>query len=174
MRRKLISHKAASITLALLMLSALLNPTTAKGQGQITVNGGGNALLTDTATDIDYAVQFGLSGVVFANGSANGNVNFVFPPTFSEVWGALPGVDRIHIVGRVTSGHVLEDGTVVLEGTLTERDYTQGLGVVFIEENVPFRIEIGGGQGSQTLLLQWCLLPIFPVAVAQSNLSINQ
>jgi hypothetical protein len=81
----------------------------------------------------------------------------------------------MHIAGRVTSGEVLGDGMVVLEGMLTERDYTQGQGLVFIEENVPFRIEIGGGGlAAQSLRLQWCLLPVFPVAVTDGNLLINQ
>jgi hypothetical protein len=173
MRRKPISYNASSIALALLGLFALLNPATARAQGQTTVNGGGGAVLTDTATGINYPLQFGLSGVVGADGAANGHVNFVFLLPFAEAWGAVPGVDRIHIAGRVTSSEVLGDGTVVLEGTLTERDYTGGQGVVFIEENVPFRIEVGGGLGPQAMRLQWCFLPVFPVAVTDGNLLIR-
>ena len=170
MRYKLITYTAASFALALLTLSALTSTATAQTQGRAAVNGGGTALLTDTATGINYPIQFGLSGVVGAGGSANGHLNFVFPLPFAEAWGAVPGVDRIHIAGRVTSGEVLGDGTVVLEGTLTERDYTRGQGVVFIEENVPFRIEVGGGLGPQALRLQWCLLPVFLITVTDGSL----
>jgi hypothetical protein len=173
MGSRLTTYSATSIALALLTLSALVTTAHAQAQGQTAVNGGGGALLTDTATGINYPVQFGLSGVVGADGSANGHVNFVFPLPFAGAWGAVPGVDRIHIAGRVTSGEVLGDGTVVLEGTLTERDYTRGQGVVFIEENVPFRIEAGGGLGPQSMRLQWCLLPAFPVAVTGGNLLIR-
>lgn len=176
MKHKLFSY-AASMALALLTLSSL-HQTTAYAQGQITINGGGNAMLTDdsgviTPTPVDYPLQFGFAGVVYADGTASGHINFVFPRPFAEVWGAVPGVDRIHIAGRVTSGEVLGDGTIVLEGTLTERDYARGLGVVFLEENVPFRIELGGGIGPGGLRLQWCLLPTFPVVVTDGNLAIN-
>ena len=173
MKRTPTGCRATSIALALLTLSALTNGATARAQAPTTVNGGGGALLADTATGINYPVQFGLSGVVAPDGTANGHVNFVFPLPFADAWGAVPGVTRIHIAGRVTSGEVLNDGTVVLEGTLTERDYTSGQGVVFLEENVPFRIELGGGQGPQTMRLQWCLLPVFPVTVTDGSLQIS-
>ena len=175
MRHKSISSGVASITLALLTLSVLLSPARAMAQGPTTVKGGGVALLTDdsgliTPNTVNYSIQFGLSGVINADGSAVGHVNFVFPLPFAGVWGAVPGVTRIHIAGRVTSAEVLGDGAVVLEGTLTERDYASGQGVVFIEENVPFRIEVGGGLGPQALRLQWCLLPVFLITVTDGSL----
>lgn len=173
MRRKLTSYTAASIALALLTLAAPPHPAAAQAQGQTTVRGHGGALLTDTATGINYPVLFGISAVVRADGSANGHINFVFPQPFAGVWGAVPGVDLIHIAGRVTSGEVLGDGTVVLQGTLTERDYTNGKGLVFLEENVPFRIEVGGSSGPQTMRLQWCLLPVFPITVTDGDLTVN-
>jgi hypothetical protein len=173
MSRRLISYNAASFALAILTLSALTSTAIARAQAQTGVDGAGGALLTDAATGINYPLQFGLSGVIVPDGSARGHVNFVFPLPFAEAWGAVPGVDRIHIAGRVTSGEVLGDGTVVLEGTLTERDYARGRGVVFIEENVPFRIEVGGGLGPQTLRLQWCLLPAFSLAVTDGTLRIR-
>ena len=114
-------------------------------------------------------VHFGLSGIVRADGTAEGHVNFVFPPPFGDMF----GVGLIHIQGPVTSGSVAADGTIVLEGTLTERDYTHGQGVVFLEENVPFRIEVGGSLAARTLLLQWCLLPVFTVEVKNDNLTLQ-
>lgn len=83
------------------------------------------------------------------------------------------GVGLIHIQGRVTSGAVGADGTIILEGTLTERDYIEGQGVVFLEENVPFRIEVGGSLAASKLHLQWCLLPVFPVEVTNGDLTLR-
>lgn len=94
-------------------------------------------------------------------------MNFVFPPPFGEMF----GVGLLHIQGRVTSGEVAADGTIILEGTLTERDHSPGQGVVFLEENVPFRIEVGAALAARTLHLQWCLLTVFPVEVTNGNLS---
>lgn len=46
---------------------------------------------------------------------------------------------------------------------LTEKDFGRGDGVVFLEEDVPFTIQIA--PDTLSFSLQWCLLPTFDVAV---------
>lgn len=164
-------RRTLALSVAVLAVSSFVSPPAAQAQNGATVNGGGGATLT--ADGLMSPVRFGLAGVVQADGSAEGHVNFVFPRPFAEVWGAVPGVDLIHIEGRVTSGSVAGDGTIILEGTLTERDYTKGLGVVFLEENVPFTIAVGGGLGPNMISLQWCFLPVFPVEVTHGTLEVH-
>jgi hypothetical protein len=154
-------------------LFALVMPISVQAQSGTEVNGGGTAIITDNDSGLTYPVMFGLAGIVKPDGSATGHVNFVFPQPFAEAWGAVPGVDRLTIAGQVTSGEIAPDGTIILEGTLTERDYTSGLGLVFFEENVPFRIEVGGGLSSQAMDLQWCFLPTFGIEVDRGNLTIH-
>ena len=153
------------IAVAVSVLPVFLCPTVARAQNVASVNGGGSALVTIPDGAV-FPAHFGLSGTVRADGSAVGHVNFVFPPPFGDMF----GVGLIHIQGRVTSGAVTANGTIILEGTLTERDHSPGQGVVFLEENVPFRIEVGGTLAPRTLNLQWCLLPVFAVEVANGNL----
>jgi hypothetical protein len=165
----LIKCNAVLIAIAVSSLPMFMCPAVARAENLAIVNGGGGATLT-TPDGLESPVRFGLSGIVRADGSAEGNLNFVFPPPFAQVWGAVPGVDHIQIEGQVRSGTVAEDGTIILEGTLTERDYGKGEGVVFIEEDVPFRIEVGGSLAAKTLKLQWCFLPVFLVEVTHGNL----
>lgn len=165
MKRILSKCNAVLLVVAVLTLPIFLCPTVAQTQNVARVNGGGGALVT-TPDGAVLPVHFGLSGIVRANGTAEGHMNFAFPPPFGDMF----GVGLIHIQGRVTSGAIAADGTIILEGTLTERDYSQGQGVVFLEENVPFRIEVGGSLAPRTLNLQWCFLPVFPVEVTNGNL----
>lgn len=126
---------------------------------------------TVTATDPDgnsYAGnRFAILGKVEEDGSASGNVEFRFEEAFSAAWGAVPGVDFIHLKGKVTSGSVNEEGTLTLRGALTEVDFSTGVGVVFAEENVPFEIVIDPESGRFTL--QWCELPTFLMEVTTGN-----
>jgi hypothetical protein len=171
MKQTLNMLRAAFAVMACLFV--LLTPVDSSAQNVATVNGGGTAILTDYDSGITYPLQFGLVGVVKPDGSAVGHVNFVFPEPFAAAWGAVPGVNRITIAGQVTSGEIAADGTVIIEGMLIERDYSNGLGVVFFEENVPFRIEVGGSLGSQVMHLQWCFLPTFRIEVGDGNLTIH-
>jgi hypothetical protein len=108
--------------------------------------------------------------VVRADGSARGQVNFLFGEPFSSVWGALPGVDLIRLRGEITAGAVAANGSVTLRGQLTEVDYSDG-DVVFVEENVPFEIVIPAGGGDFTLT--WCLLPVFGLEVTHGKLNVK-
>ena len=166
MRKIVAICHAVLLAIAVLALPMFWCPVVAQAQNVARVNGGGSALVTIADGEV-LPVHFGLSGIVRADGSADGHMNFVFPPPFGEMF----GVGLIHIQGRVTSGEVAADGTIILEGTLTERDHSQGQGVVFFEENVPFRIEVGGSLAERMLHLQWCLLPVFPVEVTNGNLT---
>jgi sugar lactone lactonase YvrE len=133
------------------------------------VLGGGRALLTDPAGDT-FSAAFGLAAVRRADGSADGVVDFSFGPAFGQAWGAVPGVDRIQLHGRITSFTVAADGTVTLEGRLTEKDFDRGR-VVFVERDVPFRIVIG--PHSTSFSLQWCELPTFYLDVTHGDLRIR-
>lgn len=172
MKHILTGCNAVLVAIAVSALPIFSIPAAANANNVARVSGGGGAVL-NIPDELSSPVRFGLAGVVRADGSAEGNINFVFPPPFANVWGAVPGVDLIHIEGRVTSGSVAEDGTIILEGTLTERDYTKGKGVVFLEENVPFRIEVGGSLGLTMIKLQWCFLPDFLIEVTHGNLGIH-
>jgi hypothetical protein len=138
------------------------------GAAAAQVNGGGRAVLTDPAGN---TLTFGVAGVLHANGSVGGAVNFVFGPAFAQAWGAVPGVDALHLSGTVTARTVAEDGTVTLQGQLTEKDVARGGGVVFVEENIPFKIVVK--PGSKQFTLQWCELPTFGLEMTDGNLTIR-
>lgn len=143
---------------------------TAAGSAGHQVHGGGQALLTDPNGTV-FPCTFGLSGLLHADGSAGGVVNLVFGPAFSQAWGAVLGVDAIHLQGTVNSFTVTADGTVTLEGQLTEKDLTHVAGVVFVEENVPFQIVVG--LDSWQFTLQWCELPTFQFELTVRNQKIG-
>ncbi len=134
------------------------------------VNGGGQAMLTDGDGNV-FSLSFGLPGVLNANGPAHGVINFVFGPAFSQLWGAVAGVDSIHLWGIVTTVTVGDDGTITLEGQVTEKDFSGGDGMVFVEENIPFTIVVS--PDSSQFTLQWCELPTFDQEVIGGNLVIH-
>jgi ELWxxDGT repeat protein len=134
-------------------------PSQTAARSPTTVNASGQALLLDGVSA--YPFRFALAGVISSDGTARGRVNFVFGPEFSEAWGAVPGVDSIHLSGTLTTITVSEDGTIALAGLLTETDFSRGGGVAFAEEDVPFTIVFS--PGSWRFTLQWCELPTFDV-----------
>src|SRR5262249_21155553 len=134
------------------------------------VNGGGQATLTDPDGNT-FPLALGLAAVLRADGTAHGTINFVFGPAFSQLWGAVPGVDTIRLSGAVTAITVAEDGTVSLEGLTTEKDYARGGGIAFVEENIPFRIVLHADSGQ--FALQWCELPTFELALSDGNLALH-
>jgi hypothetical protein len=161
---------------ALVALTFVLAPLPAAAKKpDVVVNGGGQAILTDLS-DLNltqYPIQFAISGQVADDGSAKGHINFNFHGEFAQVWGAEPyATDMFRINGKVTSGRVEADGTIVLEGTLTETDYRHGDGVIFKIDD-PFVIEVGGRHGPDSFLLQWCLLPEWLVDVPGGTLQIH-
>ena len=135
------------------------------------VNATGAGVITDPDNN-SFPVRFAITAAVADDGAAVGHINFHFSRPFGQAWGVVP-VDHIHLNGHVTSGEVLANETVVLEGTLTEREYVNGEGVVFLEENVPFRIAAGGALGAGALTLTWCLLPEFQIQVTNGTLRIH-
>lgn len=134
------------------------------------VHGGGRALLTDPS-GATFPLTFALEAMLRSDGSARGTVNFVFGPAFGQSWGAVPGVNSIHLKGTVTSVTVAEDGGVTLLGHLTEKDYARGGGVAFIEEYVPFQIVVN--PDSLQFTLQWCELPTFHLGITDGNLGVR-
>lgn len=135
------------------------------------VHGGGQAALTDPGGNV-YALSFAIAATLRADGSVSGQIDFNFGPAFGAAWGAVPGVDRIHLHGRITSFTVAEDGSVTLQGLLTEKDFARGGGAVFVEENVPFTIVVC--PGSVQFSLQWCELPTFYVELTDGNLDVRK
>jgi hypothetical protein len=134
------------------------------------VNGGGQAVLTDPAGNV-FPLSFGLKGVLNADGSARGAVNFVFGPAFAQLWGAVPGVDTIHLHGTVTTVAVANTGAITLQGTATEKDFARGGGVAFVEDDIPFTVVVRPDTGGFTL--PWCELPTFDLKVLDGNLVIR-
>jgi len=124
------------------------------------VNGGGIALLTDPDGQT-FSHQFTIGAVLYSNGSAQGQVNFAFPMPFTLKWGALPGVELMHLVGEITAGSVKPNGDVDLTGPFIETDYTRSEGIVFQEDSrvtgvAGIRIVVPGVPGSQQFTLAWC------------------
>jgi hypothetical protein len=128
------------------------------------VHGGGSAIVTDENGN-RYTANVGLSAVLDPNGGTHGSVNFDFDPTFSEVWGAEPGIHSIHAVGQVT-GMAAGGGGVILSGTLTETDVAPGRRPLFFE-NEPFEVVISG---PGRFRLQWCALPPFDFELTTGSL----
>ena len=135
------------------------------------VHGAGKAVLTDPDENPFADNIFTVTAQVDADGSAKGNVHFVLAEAFSEVWGAVPGVDFIHLKARIIAGEVAEDGSVLLSGLVTEVDYANGEGVVFVEEDVPLELVVDA-DGEQ-FMLQWCLLPVFDLQVSHGELKVK-
>ncbi|MBY0456287.1 MAG: ScyD/ScyE family protein [Gemmataceae bacterium] len=133
------------------------------------VNGSGRATLTAPGGQT-FGVAFGLTASREADGDVGGIVNFSFGPAFGQAWGAVPGVDRIQLHGRVTAFTVAADGTVTLTGRLTERDFSRGR-LVFVERDIPFRITLR--QGSNQFTFQWCELPTFYLNVTAGELKVR-
>jgi hypothetical protein len=145
------------------------------------VSGGGQALLADPDGD-KFSHQFSISAVVNNDGSARGKAKFVFPMLFSQKWGALPGVDMMHLDGEITEGSVHPDGKVELTGPFIETDYTRGDGIVFEEDSrvsgsSPLKIVVAPQQKEFTL--SWCdFIPpggtgSFSVEVTSGNLKVH-
>src|SRR5512132_2999829 len=101
MKKVLTTCNAGLLAIAVLALPMFLCPTVAQAQNVASVNGGGSALVTIPDGAV-LPVHFGLSGIVRTDGSAEGHMNFAFPPPFGDMF----GVGLIHIQGRVTSGAV--------------------------------------------------------------------
>ena len=147
------------------------------------VNGEGIGLLTDPDGQT-FSHQFAIGAVLYGNGSAQGQVNFVFPVPFSLKWGALPGVSElIHLRGEITTGAVKTNGDVELTGPFIETDYTRADGIVFQEDSrvsgaPPVKIVLSGAPGSQQFTLAWCaFIPSpgsFSVEVTKGTLRIHR
>jgi hypothetical protein len=138
----------------------------------VTVTGGGVAELTDPDENT-YTYAFGLAANRNPQGNVSGHFHAAFQNAFANAWGAVPGVDVILISGTVTSITLGPGGAVVVEGRLTEFDFSLGDGLVFSEEDVPFRIDLGGDLGRGEFLLQWCELPTFPSRVLAGSLAVR-
>ncbi len=130
-----------------------------------TVDGNGIATMTATADDVAFGAfvegesfadnQFKIKVKVHADGSASGTAFFDFGEEFSNIW----GLSRMTLKGKIDSGEVLGDGTVVLQGTSYEKDFAPG--VVF-KETSPFEIIVDPSGDSFTL--RWCELPALDFA----------
>jgi hypothetical protein len=112
-----------------------------------------------------------LGAVLRSDGSAQGSINFVFGPAFGQSWGAVPGVNGIHLTDAAVSLAGAGDGTPALGGRLTEKDYARGGGVAFTEEDVPFTVLLR--LGAPRFTLQWCELPAFDLALTDGNLVLH-
>lgn len=147
----------------------------------VVVSGGGRALLAD-ASGSEFAHQFSISAAVYNDGAARGQATFVFPRKFSQVWGAVPGVDLMLLNGEILSAEVGGDGEVTLTGPFIETDFSRSEGVVFQENSRvtgvgPLRVEVT--PGSETFKFTWCELTafnegeLFTVTVTNGSLDVR-
>ena len=169
---KRVSYAAMAALLTIATLAFTSHPACAGAPAAI-VNGGGHGILTDPDGNT-FPIQFAIAANVTDDGSAYGHINFVFRGEMADVWSAVPGeVDLFHVYGQVTAGSVAADGTVTLQGTVTEIDFDQGNGRIFIVKSDPFVIVTGGSVEGNAFELTYCLLPTWHIAVTNGNLSIH-
>lgn len=169
---KRISYAAVASLLAFATLAFTSLPALADAPTAV-FNGGGHGTLTDPDGNT-FPIQFAIAGNVADDGTASGNINFVFQGDMADYWGAIPGVvDTFHVYGKVTAGSIAPDGSVTIEGTVTELDFDQGNGKVFVVVGDPFVIVAGGSLGENVFTLQYCELPTWQIAVTSGNLSIH-
>ena len=116
------------------------------------------------AGDLFADNDFDIKAKVRANGSATGTADFVFGAEFSSLWGA----DFVTLKCEIESGIVLEDGTVILEGTSHEQDFAGG--VVVFEEFTPFEIVV---DPAGLFTLRWCELPTLALEIANGHLKVK-
>jgi hypothetical protein len=148
----------------------------------LSISGSGivNAI-DDFGAEFANAGQFSISAGLRADGSARGSLNFVGRGEFAAAWGACPYDPRcedypntatktFHLSGQVQS-LVAIGSDVVASGTLTEIDHGKGDGVIFEEYDVPFSVT--ATEGSDSVVLQFCLLPPFTLEMASGNLSVS-
>lgn len=170
-------RNVGTLWLMLVVLMALIagaTPLAAK-QPLAVVNARGTALMTYTGTDLPpgpQSAKFKFEGNVRDNGSANGHVRFTFTGAGAADWGAVPGVQRMELAGKVSEGTVDPNGTVKLRGILTETDYLAD-GSVGFQSDEPFVIQVGGDTGSDRFVLQWCLLAPFDAEVTEGRLKVQ-
>lgn len=177
-----------ALVLALVLFVAVSAQAAAAKGPAVRVSGGGHGLLTastDPANDPqglvetkEFPIQFSFAGTIAEDGTTHGHINFVFTGEFARTWGApdesgaVPA-DHVHIIGKVTDSEVQADGTITLSGWLTESDFDRGDGKYFTVDD-PFTITVGGpALGADEFILQWCLLPSFPVRVTSGNLQVR-
>jgi hypothetical protein len=157
-----------------------LGPLAAEGQesdlpADLVANGGGSAVLSAPPPEGGavrrYPVQFALVAG-FDGQTPTGFVHFTFGRAFAQDWGAVPPNDALMVSGKVSAITQDDDGFVHLTGTLTEIDFTHGQGAVFLIDDL-FDITLGGSLGPSDFVLQWCLLPEFPVRVTHGVLTVD-
>ena len=148
----------------------------------VSISGSGIVNATDDfGATYANAGQFAISAGLRPDGSAYGSLNVVGRGGFAAAWGACPYDPRcvdypntatktFHLSGQVHS-LVSIGSEVVASGTLTEIDHGKGDGVIFEEYDVPFSVT--ATEGSNAVVLQFCLLPPFTLELANGNLSVS-
>ena len=156
-----------------------LVPLAAEGQegdvpADVIVNGGGRGVLSTPPPDggavRNYPLQFAMIAG-FDGDTPKGHINFIFGRAFARDWGAVPPNDLVSVAGKITGITEDTDGFVHLTGTLTEIDVTDGEGIVFLIDDL-FDVKVGGSLGPNEFVLQWCLLPEFPIRVTHGVLNV--
>jgi hypothetical protein len=142
---------------AMVALSAKSGSPFGKGTMAL-VAGRGKAVLTDFDGE-KFLHQFSIAAEVTNDGAARGRASFVFPMPFSQKWGAVPGVDLIHLEGEITAGSVDDQGKVSLAGPFVERDYSRSDGLVYEEDSresgaTPLAIVVS--PKSREFTFSWC------------------
>jgi hypothetical protein len=149
----------------------------------VIVTGGGQATLTDTDGE-KSPHQFSITAIGQKDGSARGQIEFVFSRPFSLKWGALPGVSEIVTLhGEVNSAAIRADGATVLSGPWIETDYASSQGIVFREDSrttgaSPLVVVIPAS-APNTFTITWCtFIPpdgsgSFSAQVTNGNLSVR-
>lgn len=174
MKRQIGTFRRMFATIAVLALALGALPVAAAQPAAI-VSGAGTAHLTYTGTDLPdgpYPAAFRFVGVLGDDGSAEGHVNVIFTGAGAAAWGAVSGVRKMHLAGNISTGMVEADGTVVLEGRLTETDHVERGGIGWTSDE-PFTIRVGGDMEPDAFTLQWCLLAPFAAKVTDGNLRVH-
>lgn len=177
------SPAVANINTAMRASSAAANRAADKWRGgapPAVVTGRGRAELTDPDGE-KFTHQFAITAVVDRDGTARGKATFVFSDRFSQKWGAVPGVDLIHLEGDLKTGSVDQTGQASLGGTFIETDYSRTEGIVYQEDSsvsgaAPLAIVIS--PDSRKFTLAWCgFIPgsgYFSAEVTEGHLKVHQ
>ena len=167
------------IAVTALVVSPQASPSVVPGTS---ISGGGIVNATDDfGTDFANAGQFSISAGVKPDGSPYGSMDLVGRGEFAAAWGACPYDPRcedfpntstktLHLRGEVNSLTAI-GSDVVASGLLTEIDHGKGDGVIFEEYDVQFSVT--ASEGSNSVVLQFCLIPPFRLDMATGHLSVS-
>lgn len=127
------------------------------------------------------AANFAINAGIKTNGAPYGTFKLVGYGDFASAWGACPFDPRCEdfpntntqifaLNGRVTRVESA-GGTIQISGLVSETDWDKDRDVIFHVDDDPFVIT--ASEGSDSFVLQFCLVPPFTFDVAKGHLMVR-